>query len=292
MRQWERAGSPSWVAHGAAWLIPGLALAGPGRLLAVLTWVCVSASVVALLLCLGLTAQVWPVAVLLLLPAWLLAATLAVRARGKKGGATPSPQMVALLGLLHWAPALVVLVVTLPGWVLLNADNPASLPALVPGEIAACRISFVDEPIKRGTLVLADGPEGRFLGRALGLPGERVEPDGDGWRIDGVPAARSERDLLLPPREEKSSGTRSLVYRVDDSYLALWSRGMAETTVGKGTLVDLAADQWYVLALDHGGGASLDSRAWGAFSKGQVHSARCLLLWSTVRAGRIGRPVP
>lgn len=291
MRQWERAGSPSWLARTLTWLVPGLALVGPGRLLAAMTWISVSASVIAVLLGLGLTARVWPVAVLLLLPAWLVAAPLAVRSVARAGGAAPSPAIVAILGFLHWTPALVVLALTAPGWVLLDADNPASLPALAPGEVAACRTGSGTDPLERGTLVVAGGAGERFLGRVLGLPGERVEPDGDVWRLDGVPVVRAERDLLLPPQEETARGTRSLVYRVESAFLSLWSRGEVEGAVRKGTPVDLAVDEWYVLALDYGGGASLDSRARGAFPRDRVHPARCLLLWSTVRAGRIGRPI-
>ncbi len=291
MRGWERRGTPPWVHHTLAWFVPGLALVRPGRLRAALLWVGTSAAVVAGLLSLALTATVWPVAVLLLLPAWLVVAPLAVRSIARPAPATPSVGWMASLTLLHWTPALVVLALTAPGWFLLRADNPASLPALAPGEIAACRCGRGTSTLARGDLVVAGVAGERFLGRILGLPGERVEPDGDGWLLDGAPAVRAERDLLLPPEDDSTPGTRSLVYRVGDRYLSLWSRGTPEPAPGPGAAAELAAGEVYVLALDHGGGASLDSRSRGAFPLDRVHPAHCVLLWSPQRLARFGRPV-
>ncbi|MFH1531900.1 MAG: S26 family signal peptidase [Pseudomonadota bacterium] len=290
-RRWERAGTSRWPGAIAAWLVPGLALAVRGRRREALAWIGVSAAVIAVLLALGLTARVWPVAVLLMLPAWLVAAPLAVRAAQRGEAASPSTGMTTLLGLLHWAPALVVLAVTAPGWILLDADNPASLPVLAPGEMALCRADPGSGPLERGSLVVAGAAGERFLGRILGLPGEGVEAGEDGWRLDGVPTVRAERDLLLPSRKETDPGTRSLVVRVSDSYLSLWSRGPVEEN-GEGASVELTADEVYVLALDQRGGASLDSRARGAFPLARVRPARCLLLWSPHRLPRVGRPIP
>jgi len=291
-RHWERAGSSQRLVDVASWAVPGLALVRPGRRWAAFAWIGVSAAVIAALLALGLTARVWPVAVLLMLPAWLVAAPLAVRAVQRGEAVSISTGMAALLGLLHWTPALVVLALTAPGWILLDADNPASLPVLAPGEMAACRISAGPDPLERGGLVVAGDVGERFLGRILGLPGERVEPGEGGWRLDGVHAVLAERDLLLPRRKDTEPGTRSLVYRVGDAYLSLWSRGPVEGASGKEAAVNLTADEVYVLALDHGGGASLDSRLRGPFPLARVHPARCLLLWSPLRPARIGRPIP
>jgi len=274
-----------------AWFVPGLALAGPGRMPAALLWVGTSAAVVAGPLALALTAWVWPVAVLLLLPAWLVVAPMAARAIARPAAPPPSAGWMASLTLLHWVPALVVLALTGPGWYLLRADNPASLPLLAPGEIAACRCGRGPTTLGRGDLVVAGVSGERFLGRILGLPGERVEPDGDGWSLDGQPVVRAERDLLLPLDEGSTPGTRSLVYRIGDRYLSLWSRGPPEAAAGPGAAAELAAGELYVLALDHGGGASLDSRSRGAFPLDRVHPATCVLLWSPERPARIGRPV-
>ena len=275
-----------------AWLVPGLALAVPGRRRAALCWTVTSAAVVATLLGLGLTARVWPVAVLLLLPAWMVAAPSAVRGIAGNPAALPTPGWAASLALLHWGPALAVVAMTASGWVLLDTDAPASLPALAPGEVAACRIEPWGDALERGALVVAGEAGGRFLGRILGLPGERVEPDGEDWRLDGIPGVRVERELLLPLDGEGTPGTRSVVVRHGDHYLSLWSRGGAEDAAPPGEAVELAVDEVYVLALDQGGGASLDSRARGGLPLDRVHPASCLLLWSSDRAARIGRPIP
>ncbi len=178
-----------------------------------------------------------------------------------------------------------------PDWDILAADQAASLPLLAPGEVAACRVGSPDAPSARGALVLAGDRDARFIGRLLGLPGERVEPAGGTWRVDGVPAVRSVRDLLLAPEGEGSEGTRSLVYRVGDGYLSLWSRRPLESALDRGVPVELGYDEVFVLALDHNGGAALDSRARGPFPQERVHEARCVLLWSGHRFARIGRPL-
>ena len=293
MRHWERIRDSGRALRVLAWLVPGLALAGPGRWRMTLGWVGTSAAVVAGLLALGFTARVWPVAPILLLPAWLLAAPLAVRATSRDVVSDPSPWTVAGLGLLHWLPALLVLTLTVPGWLLLAANNPASLPALAPGEVAVCRGGDRDTAVARGDLVVAGRPGARFLGRVLGLPGERVEPTEDGWHLDGIPVVRSERELLLPPGDEIAPGTRSVVVRVGDAYLSLWSRsqGPGQVVMKRGAAVDLAADEVYVLALDQSAGASLDSRAHRGFPLERVDAARCLLAWSPTRTARIGRPL-
>lgn len=291
MRSWERPRIPEGLVRVAAWLVPGLALAVSGRWPLGLLWVMTSAAVLAGALALALTATVWPVAVLLLLPAWIVAAPLAVRAVARGGSMAPRPGPMAALFFLHWTPALVVLAALAPGWFVMDVDNPASLPALAPGELAMCRTGGLAEAPARGDLVVAGPPGERFLGRVLGLPGERVEPDGDGWRLDGAPAARAERDLLLAPDEDAAAGTRSLVYRVGDRYLSLWSRGPAEATAGPGAAAELAESEVYVLALDHEGGVALDSRARGAFPLDRIYPARCFLLWSPHRLARVGRPV-
>jgi len=179
---------------------------------------------------------------------------------------------------------------TAPGWILLDSDNSASLPVLAPGEVAACRTPWSDDAPGRGELVVAGARGARFLGRVLGLPGERVEPDRGGWRLDRVLAARSERDLLLPLGENTTPGTRSLVYRVGDAYLSLWSRGPVEDAVPQGAAVDLAADEVYVLALEHSA-AAVDSRMQGGIPLDLVQAARCVLLWSPSRTARVGRPL-
>ncbi len=292
MRSWERPRGSEGLARVAAGLAPGLALAGPGRWFMALLWIVTSATVVAALLALALTATVWPVAVLLLLPAWLVAAPMAVRSAAGPSSAPPRPGPMAGLVLLHWAPALVVLALLAPRWIIVDADTPASLPALAPGELAVCRVEARTEAPRRGELVVAGAPGERFLGRILGLPGERIEPEGEGWRLDGVPIARSERDLLLPLDDDASAGTRSLVYRKGGRYLSLWSRGPAEAMAGAAAGAEIAAGEVYVLALDHGAGRALDSRSRGGFPLDRVPRARCLLLWSPERLARLGRSVP
>ena len=276
----------------ATWLVPGLVLARHGSLRAALPWVLTSAAVTALLPGLALSGLVWPVAVILLLPAWLVAASLAARAVAP---ADPRPKVgaAAFLALLHWVPAVVVMMVFVPCWDILVVGQPASLPLLAPGEVAACRGGSPDTDTRpaRGALVVAGEGEARFLGRLLGLPGERVEPAAGTWRVDNITAARSVRDLLLAPGGEGGEGTRSLVYRVRDGYLSLWSRGPLETAVDRGAPVELGHDEVYVLALDHHGGAALDSRARGPFPLERVREARCVLLWSGHRFARIGRPL-
>jgi len=288
--RWDRAGIHPGLLGVATWLVPGLALARQGSPWAALPWVLTSAAVTALLLGLALSGLVWPVAVLLLLPAWLVVAPLAARP-GATADPRPGAGAAVLLALLHWIPAIVVMMVFVPDWDILAADQAASLPLLAPGEVAVCRGGSPDAALTRGALVVAGDREARFLGRLLGLPGERVEPAAGTWRVDGAPAVRSVRDLLLAPGGEGSEGTRSLVYRVGDGYLSLWSRGPPEAAVDSVAPVELGHDEVYVLALDHHGGAALDSRTRGPFPLERVHEARCVLLWSGHRFARIGRPL-
>ena len=290
LARWDRAGIHPGLLGVATWLVPGLALARQGSPWAALPWVLTSAAVTALLLGLALSGWVWPVAVFLLLPAWFVAAPLAART-GAPTARPPEVGAAALLALLHWIPAIVVIAVFAPDWDILAADQAASLPLLAPGEVAACRIGSSDARPVRGALVVAGARDERFIGRVLGLPGERVEPAAGTLRVDGTPAVRSVRDLLLAPGDERGQGTRSLVYRVGDGYLSLWSRGPLEAAVDSGVPVELGHDEVYVLALDYHGGAALDSRARGPFPQERVREARCVLLWSGHRSARIGRPL-
>ncbi|MBM4370666.1 MAG: hypothetical protein FJ098_03385 [Deltaproteobacteria bacterium] len=279
LRPWD---APRRLPRGgvAAVLVPGLLFAGAGRPGAATGRALLSGAVTALLLALGLTGVAWPPGLLLLLVAWLVTASQGFRPGA--GGVRPGARITSALALAAWGPPLGVVLALAPGWELLAPRDPASLPLLGPGEIAACRDPGPRDPA-RGALVLAGAEDGRFLGRILGLPGETVATVEGSWTVDGAVAARS---VVM-----RTHGETSVVLRLPGGFVPLHRRGAEEPPDPEVAPVTLGPGEVWVLASELGG-AALDSRGLGPFPLDEVRPAACVLLWSPHRPLRIGRPLP
>jgi hypothetical protein len=185
----------------------------------------------------------------------------------------------------RWIPCLLALVPV--AWALLQVDlvtirGEASRPLALDGEVLAC-VTHPKESVPPGSLVLARGAGGDFLGRSLSGAGA-IQVRGQEIAVAGETLGVQEFALEGPLQQP----LRVLVYTLGGRFFSLHRTGPLSPAP---VALPAGATGRFVLALNLSAGATLDSRSQGTFPPEQASAADCVLLWSSLRPWHLGTRV-
>jgi signal peptidase I len=194
----------------------------------------------------------------------------------------PDP-LRALAGLAAWAALLLAAALAFSRSVTLaTMPDHACWPGLLPGEVVLVhRADWGEGAPERGTLVAARAGDRRIVARVVGLPGERVEVDGPGLRLNAAEVPSEDRGevSLSDGVAEASEGRhlRAWAETLDDvTHLAFHARGVSMPP----RRADVPAGHVFLLADNRSTADVADSRTLGPAPLSDVDGPVQAVMWS------------